>query len=207
MSTTQAPNAPNETDQENPGAERPRWQPDDPVIAGYIARRLLRRDLRPGDMAEVRRMDTGHPTSPIYWDTMLRYGITSTESADNDDAGLEECWAHIMKMIAHGTKVGQEETTGPHNGSVPLGRALATAGYHELRLSTLLNADTGQIHRLLAQATAFLDQKGMTYNVEDMARLALTARRSESQRSADRNYIARHYHRASYRMHREDDDG
>lgn len=170
----------------------------DPAIAGALAQRITRRDFTSGDVAELRRMNPSRPASSAFWNLMLRYRITDPDSARDDNVQVEQAWGQIMAAIAKATRVGAEETTGPHNPAIPLGRALALAGYHEARLQALLNADPRHVQRLADNAAHFLNSKGQDYNCGDLARLMLSPLRSKAQRDADRTYIARHYHRELY---------
>ena len=171
----------------------------DPTMAGSIARRITRRDVNTGDMAQLRRLDPERPACSLFWKIMLDYGVTDPSDPDRDDQRLERAWANVVSTIAEGTKVGEKETQGPHDEKIPMGSALATAGYSERRLNALLNAREDQITRLTNQAAKFLHKKGQNYNCNDLARLMLTNLRSEAQRNADRTHAARQFHRTIYR--------
>lgn len=172
----------------------------EPATASAIAERLTRRDLGTGDLAELRRMNTDRPDSALFWRLIIAFRIASDDSAYNDDVQTEQAWAKTIAALAHGTRYGQEETTTPHDPAIPLGRALAAAGFHQARLQALLNAGPPQVQRLAATATAFLHSKGQRYNAADLARLMLSPLRSKAQRDADRTYLARHFNREIYRQ-------
>lgn len=172
----------------------------DPALAGTLANRLTRRDVSTGDIAELKRMNPGQPAAHFFWRLLLAYRITDPETQRNDDLAIEQAWAAALRSIAEGTKVGENETTGPHDQSVPMGQALALVGYSEPRLQALLNADETHIQRLADQAAKTLHQKGQKYNCDDLARLMFTPVRSKAQKEADRTYIARHYHRTLYNL-------
>ena len=172
----------------------------DPTLAGSLANRLLQRDISPGDLANLRRMDPHRPSVSLFWNLMFRYRITQRDSAADDSAQVEQAWAHLLAAVAQGTRAGQEEHTGPHDPARPMGAALAAAGYHQARLDNLLNADDSQVQQLAAHAAGFLHSRGESYNCADLARLMLTPLRSQPQRDADRTYLARHYHREIYRQ-------
>ena len=170
----------------------------DPTLAGRMARRLTRRDISPGDIANLKRMAPDKPDSALFWQMMLRAGVTNPDSPGNDDHRLEQAWASILSTIAEGTKVGQDQTTSPHDERIPLGAALALANYHESRLNALLNADGETLLRLANQAAKTLYAKNQNFNCNDLARLMLSQLRTDAQRNADRVYLARHYHRTLY---------
>ena len=175
----------------------------DPNIAGLLAARLMNRDVTPGDAAGLRRMNPKRPGSALYWKLMLRYHITDPNRPANDNAQVEQAWAQILATIADGTRVGQEETSIPHDPSIPFGKALATAGYHQARFEALLNAGESQVQKLTDHAARFLHANSQHYNCTDLARLMLTPLRSKAQRDADRTYTARNYHREMYRQSQE----
>ena len=172
----------------------------DPTIAGPIALRLLERDIYAGDLADLRRMDPLQPLSQLFWNLMFRYRITDRNNPAGDDVQIEQAWAHLVNAVAHGTRAGTTGHTGPHNPALPLGSALAEAGYHEARMNALLSANPDQVRRLALQAAQFLHPHAQTYNCVDLARLMLTPLRSRAQRDADRTYMARNYHRTLYNM-------
>ena len=195
--TLEQPPAGVEPAQQNGGdtTQRNRY---DPTAAGAMASRLTRRDITSGNMADLRRMNPARPNSSTFWRLMLNYRITVPEDPMDDNVAVEQAWAHVLTAIAHGSRVGENETTTPHDPAMPLGRALAIAGYQEARLNALLNAGNGHIQRLTGTAAQFLHSKGLSYNCSDLARLMLSPLRSKAQRDADRTHLARQYHREIY---------
>ena len=175
----------------------------DPAIAGAMALRLTRRDVSTGDAAGLRRMNPRRPDSTLYWRLMLNYRITDPDQEADDNIQVEQAWAHLLVTIAHGMRVGQDETTVPHDGSVPFGKALAQSGYQQARVQALLNAGTGQVQDLADKAARYLHSRSLKYNCDDLARLMLSPLRTRAQRDADRTYIARHYHREIYHQSQE----
>ena len=171
-----------------------------PDLAGVLANRLLRRDVTAGDLAELRRMNPQRPAPAIFWRLMFAYRITDPDSPQDDDVHVEQAWAHILAAIADGTRAGTDAHTGPHNPAIPLGSALAQAGYQPARLDALLSANPGQTQRLATQAAQFLHSNGPGYNCSDLARLMLSHLRSPAQLDADRIYIARSFHRTNHNL-------
>ena len=176
----------------------------DPAIADAIAKRLLRRDIDTGDLAELRRMNPLQPTAPLFWNLIFAYRITSPDNPANDDARIERAWGYIISTIAHGTRAGSDGHTGPHNQSIPLGSALARADFHEKRLNALLSANPAQVPKLTLQAAHLLHAQRQDYNCADLARLMLSPLRSQAQREADRTHLARNYHRIRYNLQQQE---
>ena len=116
MLNSQSPDTPTQ-------AQDPQRNRYDPAIAGPLALRLTRRDLSPGDLASLRRMNTDRPDSDVFWHLIISYRITDPDSSQHDDVQTEQAWAAIIAAIAHGTSYGQNATTGPHDPTMPLGRA------------------------------------------------------------------------------------
>ena len=167
--------------------------PADHRNAARIAVRLTRRDITTGDIARLRRMNPDAPTEAAFWRVCKETGI------DQSGPELTRTWANIARMIATGTKVREKETTGPHNGNIQLGTALAQAGYSEERLRTLLNAGPAEAPYLAERAARFLQarEEGQ-FNWNDAARLVLTGHRTQDQRDYDRTKIARDYYQGKY---------
>ncbi|MDE2780368.1 MAG: type I-E CRISPR-associated protein Cse2/CasB [Chloroflexota bacterium] len=166
--------------------------PADHRNAARVARHLTKPGITPGDIAKLKRMNPNHPTEKVFWETCIDLGI------DQAGEGLTTTWARISGMIAKGTKVTEERADGPHDGNIPLGKALATAGYSESRLKALLNAEGTSVIETLERAVAFLYSKTQKFNWNDAARLALTGHRTQASREADRMRIARDYYRETH---------
>ena len=178
--------------------EREKHGPYDPRLAGDIAYHMARhRVMSTGDMAELRRMDPERPTTPQFWKLMFNHGVTSPENNGPERPALERTWARIVRAIARDTKVGDNETEGPHQGTRNLGAALAYAGYREERLKLLLNAQDETLLRAVEHATHFMSSKGEKFNWNQCAALMMTSHRSPERQDGDRTRIARDYYRAT----------
>ena len=162
---------------------------NDPRNAAKIASRLTRRDITAGDIAGLKRLNSRQPTDRTFWKVCLEIGIDKAETE------LVEVWAEIFRMIAAGTKVSKTHTTGPHDGNVPLGRALALSGYSESRMKTLLDANATALPSIGERMTRYLKSHEQKFNWNDAARLMLTKYRTPEERDEDRTRIARDYHR------------
>ena len=185
--------------QENPPpVQREPHGPYDPRLAGDVAFSMSRhRAFSTGDMAEMRRMDPDRPIPHPFWKLMLRHGVTAPGNNEPERPKLEKTWARIVRAIAVDTKVGEKETTGPHQGKRNLGHALAQAGYREERLKALLNARDDTLMRAVEHAAHFLSGKGEKFNWNQCAALMMTPHRRQEQRDGDRMRIARDYYRAA----------
>ena len=165
--------------------------------AARIATRLTRRDITSGDMAGLRRLDPRRPTESTFWKVCSQLGI------DQSSPDVVRSWAIIFRMIAAGTKVGQTQTDGPHDGNLPLGKALAQCGYSQNRLKTLLDADPTALVPIVERMAGFLYSKGQKFNCNDAARLVMTKHRTAEQRDSDRTRIARDYYRQLHHQERQ----
>ena len=171
--------------------------PADHRNAAKIATRLTRRDITSGDMAGLRRLNPRRPTESAFWKVCSQLGI------DQSSPELVNSWAIIFRMIAAGTKVGEAQTDGPHDGNLPLGKALAQGGYSQNRLKTLLDADATALVPIVERMAGFLHSKGQKFNCNDAARLVMTELRSAEQQDRDRTRIARDYYRQLHQQERQ----
>ena len=172
--------------------------PWNPQMASWLARRLLQNDVTRGDMAQLRHMDPDYPVHPLFWKIAIETGIVRLNGQTH--IKLEQAWAHVVRSMAHGTRVGRSmgESTSPHKDDISFGYALAVAGYKEGRLEKLLNEGEGSIAKAVSIATGFLDSKRNQFNWDSPAALMLTPIRTPQQFHADRVQIARDYYRATY---------
>ena len=171
--------------------------PTDYRNAAKIATRLIRRDITSGDVAGLRKLDPLRPTESAFWKVCGQIGI------DQSAPKLIRSWSIVFRIIAAGTKVGETRTDGPHDGNVPLGKAMAQAGYSQNRLKTLLDADAIALLAFAERMAGFLHSKGQKFNCNDAARLVMTEHRTPDQRDRDRTRIARDYYRQLHQQERQ----
>lgn len=162
--------------------------PADHRNAARIAARLTRGDITTGDIAGLRRLNERRPTESAFWRMCTQLEI------DEASPDIIESWAVVSRIIASGTKVGETQTIGPHDGYAPLGKVLAEAGYSQNRLKTLLHANEAALPPIVERMAGLLHSKGQKFNCNDVARLVLTRHRTQDQRDADRTRIARDYY-------------
>lgn len=173
--------------------------PMDPRNAARIAAWLtVRNNVGTGEIAGLRKLRDDHPTDGTFWKVMHYIGL------DDVPRSSVSIWAAITRMISTSTKVGDVRTVGPHDGSIPLGRALAKSGYSENRLRALLSANASTLPTLLERMVGYLKTHDQQFNWTDAARLMLTEYRTNEHRDADRMRIARDYYREINQQLRKD---
>lgn len=123
-------------------------------------------ELTPGDRAELRRGDPDDPGSPAFWRIAIsRLAPRKYIDLESPNSRSLSQWVVILGALA--------QLEGLHSPRRNLGRALAEAGFSELRLTRLLRAEDGQLLGLVRQAVHFLAAKGQEVDVADLARLIL----------------------------------
>lgn len=150
-------------------------------LAGDIGR------LTPGPAAALRRGPLVGEGSAAFWQLMAKY---STGSADRVLVG----WATIMQAIAILTPKGRgSDKRSAHDGSKPMGVALAEANISELRLARLLSA-RGEMRRdLLVRTCRRLSAGGsVRFDLRTLAKFVLF---EDDARQVQ--WIARHYYRVT----------
>ena len=141
-----------------------------------------------GELAELRRVGPDQPHTPAFWklatgplEPLLPGGGPSRVEA-------EERWAVILAAMA--------TLEGFHNPKRSLGRALAEADVHELRLTRLLRARGQTLHRSVRAVVHQLASKAMSFRMADLAWLVLSEGKQNEQEI--RHQIAREYYRARH---------
>lgn len=150
-------------------------------LAAQIAR------LKPGPAAALRRGVVGGEASAAFWQLMATHGIEGR----GDELPK---WAAIMQAMAILTPRGGDATKrSAHDGSKPMGAALAEAKMSELRLARLLSA-RGEMRRDLAIRTCrrLAASKSVRFDLRTLAKFIL---REHDQSQA--HWIARHYYRVA----------
>jgi CRISPR system Cascade subunit CasB len=149
-------------------------------IAGIIAR-----ELSPGEVAALRRLAPDEPYAPAVWKV---FAMALDEVVPPDGPAREEAerrWAAILCGLAI--------TQGLHRAGRPLGAALASAGFSELRFTRLLRARGDQMFAALRGAAQYLASKALSFDALDLARLVLSEDGPREERT--RRDIARSYYR------------
>lgn len=148
--------------------------------------------LPSGDRAALRRIDLDAPVTPTLWKVLF--------ALDQDDAPdwisenrWERRWAALLMGMAH--------CAGLHDYDVPLGQALAEAGWSETRFVRLLEADDETLMVLLRRVAQYLASKQQPANWDDMRGLLFY--QSGDTAEDIRLSIARSYYRT---LHAQDED-
>ena len=162
-------------------------------VVGKIAH-AIENTLSTGDLAQLRRISPEEPYTPALWKVLLDFVPDPwLEHGDRDEN--ERRWAALL--------MGMTMTAGLHNPAVPLGRALAEAGWSELRFARLMRNRGEKLHERVRHVASYLDSKQQEADWTDMARLL----RSQHGKWAEkhRRRIARSYYRALYEQESADE--
>lgn len=117
--------------------------------------------LSNGDRAALRRIDLDQPVTPTLWKVL--FDLKQDESKGMPQTKWEQRWATLLMGMAH--------CAGLHDYDVPLGQALAEAGWAETRFVRLLEADDETLPVLLRRMSQYLASKQQPANWDDVRRL------------------------------------
>lgn len=142
-----------------------------------------RRAVDPGTRARLARLDHKAPIAGEFWSIYL--DMQEKAAAQSRPWALPEssCALLIRAMALMSPYV--------QDAAQPLGKVLAEAGYSELRLARLLEADAEALPDLIISLTRFLGTKGRPIRWSDLARLLL-----DHDGTTIRKTIAGDYYRA-----------
>jgi len=145
------------------------------------------RVLSPGDVSELRRLKPSDASSPAFFKLMVSAiepnMILPSGGRARDE--IERRWAAVFQAAA--------TLASFHQPRRPLGEALKSAGYSELRLTRLLRAQGDGLFNEVRTCAHFLASKAEPANLSDLAMLVLVTDTEKSE-SLRRN-IARGYYR------------
>lgn len=162
-------------------------------VIGKLAH-AIEHQLPTGDVAELRRISPDQPYTPALWKLLLSY-VPESWVAGADRDCKEARWAAVLMGMAF--------TAGLHQPGLPLGQALANAGWSELRFVRLLrergDALTGEVRRV----AQYLASKSQSANWADVAALVLDQEGDWAEKN--RRRIARSYYRALYKKTEQSD--
>jgi hypothetical protein len=142
--------------------------PPEPSSLGSTIGRLaglLERAVSPGDLASLRRMQTGAPDCSAFW-RLLALDVVALPAGGPARDEAERRWGAIVQAMA--TMAGQ------HAPGVALGRALAMADVAETRVLRLLRASGPALADAVRVTSHQLAQKALPSNHADLAALILT---------------------------------
>ncbi len=132
------------------------------------------RTLSPGDVAALRHLDPDNPAALAFFKVaaqLLEGALAEDEPARTED---ELRWATILSALA--------VAKGLHWPGRPLGVALASAGFSELRLTRLLRARGDQVFPAVRGAAQFLAAKAEPFDALHLALLVLSEGRSDEEK-------------------------
>ena len=151
---------------------------------------------RPGDSAELRRMNPEQPKTAAFYRLMGEAGLL-------DNPILEDKWA----LITHGIAL---MTPTAHDSRTSVGEALFEGGdpgrpnafYSGLRLNKLLRASSSNRTTLLQQLFRMMGAANAPFDWREMAAFILSEGIDEGAAEASRRRIARSYYGTEYRNSR-----
>ena len=133
------------------------------IIVGKVAGMMLQnRTLSTGDMADLRRISPDQPFAPALWRILLMLDLDHSPEWIRKEH-WERRWATLFMGMAH--------CKGFHDYNTSLGKALAQAGWSELRFVQLMQAKDETLETHLRRVAQFLARKNQTANWTDVARL------------------------------------
>ncbi|MFO8008765.1 MAG: type I-E CRISPR-associated protein Cse2/CasB [Candidatus Brocadiia bacterium] len=159
-----------------------------PSVVGKLAV-AIRDQLGSGEVAELRRISPHEPYTPALWKLLLTYvpdGWTTGPQRDEK----ERRWAALL--------MGMAITAGLHDHSVPLGRALAEAGWSELRFVRLMRDEGDSLMERVRRLAQYLASKAQPADWTDVAHILLDQQGDWAERHRMR--IARDYYRTLYQQ-------
>lgn len=153
--------------------------------------------LSNGDRAALRRINTDAPVTPALWKVLHHLGIPEPDpqygTSDAAVARYERRWGLLLMGMAH--------CAGLHDYEVPLGKALALAGWSELRFTRLMEADDETLPTLVRRMAQYLASNDQRANWADVAYLLFS--RGDGGHKV-RLRIARAYYGTLYQQEQDD---
>lgn len=195
-------NAPPDTSDAAPDAP-----PDDESVhprtaVGTIAG-LLSGDgfLSSGERAELRRVNLDLPITPALWRVL---GHTKQFAPNGMTDPQKERWERRWGILASG----MAHVPNLHRYEVPLGHALAEAGWSQMRFVRLMEADAETLPVLLRRMAKYLASKEQPANWDDVRRLLCTGIPifdwEKDDAESVRLSISRAYYRTLYAQEQDD---
>lgn len=147
-----------------------------------LCKALSARDrVSSGDLAELRRLDPERPPGAAFWKLALSYRLVDLDQPLDDHERRLTIVLRAMATLA-----------GFHDPTVPLGAALAGAGFSELRFNRLLRADAARLPSAVRRMADFLASKGARADHRQIAWLVLTQDADRAEQL--RRRVARDYY-------------
>ncbi|MFW6053278.1 MAG: type I-E CRISPR-associated protein Cse2/CasB [Persicimonas sp.] len=154
-------------------------------IAGFMSRdQYAEGGISKGDLAELRRIDPAEPFTPALWKVLLEY----VPDHDKLSAEQERRWAILLMAMA--------TCAGLHDSDTAFGKALAEAGWSELRFVRLMEARGDNLVKEIRRLAQYLASKNQPADWTDAAWLLFVQRGDAA--SDIRQSIARAYYKQLY---------
>ena len=154
-------------------------------IASYIGRdEYSEAGISTGDLAELRRINPDEPYTPALWKILLQF----VPNHDHLSARQEQRWAILLMAMGN--------CAGLHDYATSFGKALAQAGWSELRFVRLMEARGDNLTKELRRLSQYLASKDQRANWADAAYL-LFSQDGDSAQTIRQN-IARDYYKQLY---------
>lgn len=171
---------------EKPATDEPTWR----SLIGKIAFLIHpgQNALSSADMAQLRRLSAQKPYSSALWKILLHCDVPEKWAGGANQAKKEKQWATLLAAMA------QNPTS--HDPKTSFGKALADAGWSELRLVRLLESRDEQLDAIFRQMAAYLSSKGKTLDWSQAGQLIFWQDGEVAENI--RQDIARDYYRAVY---------
>jgi|GEM_PF-440545 CRISPR system Cascade subunit CasB len=154
---------------------------------GKIASMMQGDGLSTGDMAELRRISPDRPFTPALWRLLLTLELDESPEWLSQKT-RERRWATLLMGMAH--------CAGLHDYHTSFGKALAEAGWSELRFVQLMRAKGQTLEKHLRRVAQFLSGKNQQANWVDV--LWLLFSQSGEKGENIRLSISRSYYSALY---------
>jgi len=155
---------------------------------GKIARRMgPDGEMSSGNIAELRRISSDNPFTPALWKVLFDYDLEHAWLGLDQDT-YERRMATLLMGMAH--------CAGLHDYGTSLGRALAEAGWSELRFVRLMEARGETLESLIRRLAQYLASKGQSANWVGIAWLLLQQEGDKAEKT--RLNVSRSYYGALY---------
>ncbi len=165
-----------------------------PSVVGKVAR-AIQEHLGTGEVAELRRVSPRDPYTPALWKLLLLY-VPRSWSAGRDRDEKERRWAALF--------MGMAITAGLHDPAEHFGRALARAGWSELRFVRLMRECGDGLAEGVRRLARYLAAKNQHADWTDVAQLLLNQEGDWAERH--RRRIARSYYREKFQQEQQQND-
>lgn len=143
--------------------------------------------LNTGDLAELRRISPQKPFTPALWRVLIELGLDKPPGGQRQ-TDWERKWATLL--------MGMAICNGLHDYDTPFGKALAEAGWSELRFAQLMQTSGTTLEIHIRRVAQFLASKNQKSNWADVRKLLFYQEGKIAEEI--RITISRHYYQALF---------